>query len=391
MIIFLVPVRYINTLAGYLGAAFFALAILISVVLMLVSKHFVRLNTAAQNTVCVRGEENQAGVSVRNDSPVIIPRVTADVFISDLFGVSDSEQKVEFTLDAGKNSDFGLKSSMAHVGVFNVGVKNIRLYDMFGLFNSRIGKIYKSRITVLPRLYEPEELVWIEEASSEESDNGVAAVSGMDYVGIREYTLGDSMKQIHWKLSAKSREYLTKLTESNRSTSYRVLLDFSAPDYENEELMELNDTLVEFALSVTEQISRQDVEWSLIYYNSMGELTRRTEFPENLEELVNDFLFVFRSGGRRALNGDQLIRDEQEYARRSSNVLFFTCNVTDDLIQELVQVKAQRRRPSLYIVIPDRLNSREREALMKPLGILADNGIPYSITTTAISRLPEKK
>ena len=83
--------------------------------------------------------------------------------------------------------------------------------------------------------------------------------NGTDYVGVREYELGDSTKQIHWKLSAHSINYMTKLSESSKQSDFAVVLDTAANEADREELMTIYDTLVETVFSVLEELSHREV------------------------------------------------------------------------------------------------------------------------------------
>ena len=382
LLIFLIPIRYVNQLAGYLGALFFILVIATSILCHFLAKRKIAMDTNIEDRRCVRGEKREASVAILNKSIFIIPRATAKIYVSDIFEESDSEEEVSFVLDAKNKTGFSFDSAMSHIGIFKVGIKDITLYDMFGLFKSKLKMSSENKLVVLPKLYDVDEFIEFTEAAAEENERGIAERFGMDYVGVREYERGDSMKEIHWKLSAKSREYLTKLKESNRNTSYRILLDFSAPKWEKEELMEINDCLIETALSVSVNIGNHDVPWSIVYFDRKGQMQRRTELPEDLSEIIADFKHIFTVEGNDKNDGASLIEAEGELAVRSSDIIIFTCNITASLIQNVINLRSQRRMPYLFVVIPERFNSREREKYLAPLMELEDRGITFKVLST---------
>jgi uncharacterized protein (DUF58 family) len=102
-------------------------------------------------------------------------------------------------------------------------------------------------VTVLPRLFLNE--VKLEDKLLTESKAFLNSTQndGYDYTGVREYAFGDSMKRIHWKLSAHSSEYMTKITETCRKSDMTVVIDFAAPKLRRDMVPGIYDCLVETA------------------------------------------------------------------------------------------------------------------------------------------------
>ena len=64
-------------------------------------------------------------------------------------------------------------------------------------------------------------------------------------------------------------------------------------------------------------------------------------------------------------------------------MIVVTARVTDELLQELMRIRRQRRVPELYYVIPAGLNSREVETLRAKLSQLDEAGVRhYFVYTT---------
>lgn len=390
-LIALFPAKYINSIYGYLPFFFMLFLVCLSAAHMFWMRHKIAVETDFADISCERGRTVTISLKIVNHSILVCPRACACFYISDLFGNDDSIMKTDFTLAGKEKNDFCLDMDMKHIGVYHVGLKEMVIYDMLGVFKTNVPVIGDFQVNVTPRIHNITEIE-ASELLMYESDRDTNHVvnNGMDYTGVREYEPGDSMKQIHWKLSAHSNGYLTKLNESSRQSDYTVILDFAAPDYSREELMDVNDCLIEMAFSLLEYIDRHDAAYSLIYCDHEHEIHRTIPTGrDSYIELIKQFSVITPDPKEEYADGAAIIRDESSMPNRSNNVIICTSRVTSQLIQELIWVKSQKRYPELYLIIPERLNSRERENLMAPLRILDDADIRYNMISTKINQTVE--
>ena len=380
LLISLVPARYSNEVYAYLP--FFALLclLLLSLAGTLLLRRGVRVTSESQDMECRRGESLPMAVQVRNDGPLSCPQARAWLYVSNLFREEDTVTPASFTLAGRSVSDFSFDIKMTHVGEYRAGLRDMEVYGFLGLFRLPVPGRRDLRVTVLPREVLPRELELSDKMLTESHDQHKSMVSdGFDYSGVREYAMGDSMKRIHWKLSAHSLDYMTKITETSRRNDLTVLLDISAPaGTDGETLACLYDALVETALSFTRQAAGLDTEYSLIFPDRRGELCRTVpKGREDERELLHRLATFQDLQGAGALDGAQMIQAERKTAGGSSNLIVCTALVTEELLRELVSVKQQRRSPTLCYILPHGTDRAGREAAMRPLRLLDEYGIGY--------------
>ena len=380
--VLLFPARYVNTLAGYFGCFFLAALLVLSVLCMQILKRSITVESDLEDLSCVRGEQTDVGLRIRNASPLSAPKARMVFILSDLFGETALQKELTFAIGTRADQDFGFRVGLEHIGVFRVGMQDLTVYDMWGLFQIRIPIQGTYEVAVRPRIHDMADQIEQEESEQYEESSGAVTSGGMDYAGVREYTPGDPMKQIHWKLSAHTFDYLTKLSESTMRRSYVVLLDFAAPDYESEELMDLNDCLIETALSVIAYLMQKDETYSLIYADRKHRIRRVIPKDVTDASLIRDFDRIYPQRDETYPDAAALILEEGSRSNHSSNLIVCTSKVTDATVQELLHVRSQRRNPELFYIIPERLNSREREAAARPLRAFDEAGIPYHLRTT---------
>ena len=387
LLLMLVPARYLNTIYGYIPFLFVFFVLIISNLGMLVLRKSIVVESDFNDAECERGTPVRVSLKIRNKSIFVCPKARAVIYISDIFGSSDDETVMDFTMAARAVNDFSFDMDMTHIGSYHVGVKSLAVYDMTGIFRLNVPVEGTFRVNVNPRVRDLSEMEISDDVMAEsENDTKKSIVGGMNYTGVREYEFGDSMKQIHWKLSAHSPTYMTKINESNRQSDYVVIIDFAAPDYETEELMDVNDCLIETAVSALDMLAVEDVSYSLIFIDRSRDMQRVVPAGRDYDGLVRDFGVITPDPDPGYPDGTKLLIDEGAMLNRSANVILCTSRATDALIQELINVRQQKRFPELFYVIPERFNSREREKLEAPLEELSNAGITYHVVSTEVNR-----
>lgn len=381
------PARYSNRIYAY-GAFLFLLFldILVMIVLLVQGRQIEAVTGTAGDMPdsCMRGETVDLKLGISNRSIFLCPWASAEFFISNLFGGTDAVQNADFTIAGRSESEFSFSVDMKHIGVYQVGVRKIWIRDMFGMLEKQktVNRYYE--ICVKPNIYPLEDLQIDEKLyldTSEERRNTVP--NGMDYVGVREYVPGDSMKQIHWKLSAHSVNYMTRLSENSCQSDVAVLLDTAASPTDEEELMTLYDTLVETTFSILEELEHRDVVYSMVCCDRQRQVWRcipkgrenDMDYIRQMHPITADLTGAYPDGAF-------LVEQESQASNRCTNLILCTSRITAELIQQLLLVKRNRRQPELYLIYPERLVQREREELLAPLRALDEAEIPWHLVST---------
>lgn len=382
----ILPAVFINTVYGYLPGLLLVLLLLLSLGEMLWLRRSIIVETAYTDIECERGKSVDIGIKLKNRSRVFCPKANAYIYISDLFGAHDEQRKVAFTLPGRGELDLSFGMEMTHIGCYSVGLECVEVYDFFGVFSLRVPVSGRFSAIVTPRIRPMSETHDSEDLLTEAStDTRITVVGGTDYTGVRTYALGDPIKQIHWKLSAHSREYMTKIQESSRQQEFSILLDFAAPACKDtEQLMDLNDCLIETALSLIAAVSGEDASCAL-YYCDRNQTMIRT-VPAGREddvELIRSFAVITPEPDAAFPDACRILQQEGQGQNRGSNVIVVTSRVTPELLQELQVTKGHRRSPELYMIVPAEWNSRELEKACAPLRQLDDEEIPYYVISAS--------
>lgn len=358
---------------------FFAVLILVtaSVLLTLYIKRNIRFDSEDADIECDRGSSVPMSLKVYNDGFLMSPKAVAYLYVSDLLGGADTVTPAVFTMAARGMSDFSFDVRMDHIGQFSAGIREMEIYDFLGLFRFPLGISQELTVSVLPRRREDPEIALSEQSSSDSMRQNNAVVSdGFDYAGVREYELGDSMKRIHWKLSARSPHYMTKLTETSMRNDLAIIMDPVAPVTDMETFACLYDALVEYSLSYVHTASTMETDYAVFFYGR--DETVQSMIPRNKQddqELVRRLAVISPRRENDEADAPAIIRREQMVSGGSSNLIVVSTSIYDDLINALIDVKNQGRYVSFLYILPGDFDNRQQEEAEIPLNALSDYDI----------------
>jgi len=240
-----------------------ALAVLLimpvaSLVLTFILLYILRVQQTLPEAV-VKNERALIQLHLHNVSPAFFGSI-ACTFHTDDFAV-EMEEAITMWLRAKhemQNFDDryrGVKQEIPfyvkYRGQFNVGLKSIRATDLLGLFRLTRRLNRKKNLLVLPRVIGLDSLPLATHLLTQAHSR--FDIKDEDYTtisDIRPYLQTDSIKRVHWKLTAKRNEWLVKNFQSNALNKVTMLLDTRQLPISYREQVVLEDTLLEMALGV---------------------------------------------------------------------------------------------------------------------------------------------
>lgn len=384
LVVCCVPPVFINNVVGYLPLLMLVLGTLVSYVYLRVLVRSLEFSEASLLPSCERGSDVEFVIEFHNRSPLVFLRLEPTLYVSDLFGDVDLEFPTSLTLMPFERRNLKFAGGFDHIGTYNAGVSTVRVGDLFGLFSHTITNPNRHQVKVLPRVFDVSRVDLVN-VSALESRKAFQPLStdDMDYAGVRDYELGDPLKTIHWNLSARMPQggYLTRLFETFTNPGVDIILDTSAPAYDHETLMFIFDAVVESALSVNEYAHEQGIDSSLRYFNRHGEETvTRILHTAEFEGLVADIPRINVDGGRKAL---EVLQREGNSIHGQSNIAFCTCQLSEELVSCLVELKLHKRNPLLFLAVPRSLEGEALKEFLRPLRRLDAAEIVYYRMTGA--------
>jgi len=153
-----------------------------------------------------KGDEGSITVTVQNPTAFPALRIRYDVVVLNQLNREKHSQKIMTYALPKKKQNNTLRVGSEYCGRIRIAVPRVTLYDCFGLIGIRYSCEAVTHMTVQPDTFETAVILVPNPSSTDDSELYSQDRPGMDLTEtyqIREYVPGDSIRQIHWKLSNK--------------------------------------------------------------------------------------------------------------------------------------------------------------------------------------------
>ena len=371
----LAPAALTNGPAGYLPGLTVLLSGLLSVGHLLLVKNRLRCRAKPERSVLIRGEEIPFSAEVENGSRLPVPGLSVEFFLSGSGGCDDHVYPLRLTLSPRERRTFSLTAAFPHIGVYEAGLRRLVVTDLFGIVRAVSETEDRCRLDIQPQLLHVDRLPVSDRQTAEtERANVASPLSGMDYVGVRDYAYGDPIKTIQWKLSAHAGSLMTKQMESYTNSGVVIVMDFCVPGYDQETRLQMADGVAETGAAAGHWAARSGMDYLLLLPGEDG-LPRRCT-PPSFRDLRPWLPYM----GLREPDGTgelaRILQRECGGGHSQSNVLLCTADLTEDTLAALRTLKRSRKNPVLYLLLPETLDEARRKRLLARAVQLQYDGIP---------------
>ncbi|MCL1878629.1 MAG: DUF58 domain-containing protein, partial [Defluviitaleaceae bacterium] len=202
-----------------------------------------------QPEAVVKNESACVSAIIYNRSP--LPFSNVEVLLNVDENAITVQKNPAFFLGSFRRHKIEIPFEVEFRGFYSLGLRSVRVFDVTGLFrlSRQIGGVQE--ITVLPHVAEITNISLASNLMTRASSR--FDIRDEDYSTIsdvRQYLPTDSIKRVHWKLTAKRNEWLVKIFQSNALNIVSVILDTTRLPLPLREAYELEDALVENALGI---------------------------------------------------------------------------------------------------------------------------------------------
>ena len=129
-------------------------------------------------------------------------------------------------LAPGETADAAYRLPTTRRGIYTVGPLTLSVHDAFGVVECGLTLAGDDRFVVYPRV---EDVLPLPGAASREARMGSMQASrvpvGLDFFGLREYEVGDDLRRVHWRSTARTGELMLRQDEMPWEARSTILLD----------------------------------------------------------------------------------------------------------------------------------------------------------------------
>ena len=249
-----------------------------------------------------------------------------------------------------------VRSSLAakHRGLYRVGAKHVEVWDFLGLFSFSAAVPEQLEVCIYPRVHQIVEMplnpvfMLKEQARKDVLDEDYSSV-----LDVRRYEHGDSMRKIHWKLSARKNELLTK-NFHNSTMNNTCLFMNTVFGSKRRESLDLADAVAEAAVSVSRFCIENQMPVNFNYYSNneicMAAANNTAEF-DHIRYVCASVQFVEN------INFAEIVEFGINSQTEKTNLILFTANCSPRLLQTVKNAQQSGHRVVLVAFESEEVNA----------------------------------
>jgi len=259
-------------------------------------------------------------------------------------------------------------------GEYEMGIKSIQIMDLTGLFRLNRNINMQASVVSMPRIADMSDfpitsnLMTQAQSRFDIRDEDYATISD-----IRHYLPTDSIKRVHWKLTAKRNEWMVKNFQSNALHQVTLILDTKRMDTNYKEQIIMEDKMIEMSIGLADFCLKKGMPVEFMAGEGHGISGRNP----------SDFEAVYQAAGRLNFDEDPAL---SPYAILSQslnttsgyiNAIIMTTRLDTTLYERIANAQNNGHYVAVIYFAPRR-PTRESEKIFKLLE--EGTGAAYRVT-----------
>lgn len=345
---------YPNTITSLFAYTLMVLPILSFFYMMCVYPKVTYEQMLSQEVV-TKGESLSYILCMRNDSRWVCPCIEVEFYRSNSI-LQAYFQKKWITIGDREEKVYTYDVLCTHSGKYEMGIRQMYIQDFLGIFKLPYKVRQPYQVTVYPRILPIQAFQLMRQSGdslNREKEVGQGDVNL--FSGIRAYTYGDSMKQIHWKMSAKRQELLMKENGGMGVTSTNIVLDVSMPTDQAAVKLLLEDKLIECIVSVSYYYIQHSMPVQLIYHNQTLQAIEVDQI-EDFQRLYEEVSYIkFDS----TTEIDRVLEWSYAQGIARENYIVITCKMMDKVYEQITCLVGQGIEVLVVYISPYETQEKE--------------------------------
>lgn len=323
-----------------------SLLLLLSCTYIYLLKSAFSVEVLCSDTALTAGSSSNVLTKVKFDMPLPVPYAEIR---SDAFSAGRCEYS-GFIRDTAWDENIWIESevSFPHRGIYKLDSVNVKISDLLHIVSYEKQAAADISIRVYPRIYKvkPLKLGGID-IYREAADKNSRIEDQHTIRDVRKYREGDSIKKIHWKISAKRDELYVKNLDTISGEEVVLFVDMNEKNYSYNDNGIIEERIVDFAASLVYQVIRKNLNINVFLNTSpvrQFQLNDKPGFDKFME-----FLMTQKSDG--ILDLTQYIYDNSLMLHRMNKIAIVVAELDEMLTDVLMRMSASGYMISVFYCV----------------------------------------
>ncbi len=294
-------------------------------------------------------------LTVKNKYIIPVPFTEAELILPDANALSSVDSVIAAPLPSKGEYVYDKNVSFLYKGEYSCGIKGLYVYSLFRFFRFKLDQSRCKSIIVLPQRVTVDDIPqrYVNETSAV-SGAPVKGADSAEITEIKEYVPGDPIRNIHWKLSTKAQELMTKHFGSENGLCTCVISDSGRffkpnPEKTNDINEYCDDAVCELCCFAASESLLKGRTTSLVYPDDRGQKITRKTFEE--KPAFEEYLPAYASA---RLTTPVPPKKLMEYSIEGTDndIIYVTSQLTGEKVAALSEAQSVNRAVTLLLFEP---------------------------------------
>ena len=291
---------------------------------------------------------------IDNDTLLPVPHV--EVHDTTIGKISDEKDCLSvFNLTPTEREIINSNAIAKYRGIYELGPLEVSISDIFGIFTFKRNIYSNTYFKIYPRIYDIEKFnLKSMQSYGTMSTKQKTYEDNTSISDIRKYYPGDSVKRIHWKISARMGSFYVKNYEMTGSASVYIFLDFRDNCYKGINDRAIEEKAIESVSSVVSYFLKNQVSIDMyvnaqrLYYTKGRDIKEINSFLEILCEI--------KTGGNRSI--EDVFEKRIKLISKGSSIILTTGIIDNKDADKYSEIKQMGYDLVLIYISDEKLNEK---------------------------------
>lgn len=279
---------FIEKLSFYILVFVLSLPIILLIILLF-GKFLINYSISPVSKTAVKYNNCSFNLSITNKTIFPYPTAIVNIEYKNKFSHNFSNMKISIPIHSHSSQTLNFTLSSEYSGIINVKIKSITIFDYLKLFSLNIKKNTSADVYIIPESYSdtyPNNFITLPCETNTEFSKVKSGDDPSEIFDLKDYIPGDKLNRIHWNLSSKQNQLITKHYSLSIDSPIAVITDITF-NLNETKLSEINVALEIFyniSLSLLESGIHHD-----LYFKGFHEPIFISDYTSLKENYVNLF------------------------------------------------------------------------------------------------------
>ena len=311
--------------------------------------HRIYQEIGSRNIVC--GQSVPYYFVLKNESFFAFAGIKV-LFFSDFSYVEELPEEIEYELLPGEQYKYDTSFVCRYRGEYEVGIKSMIISDFFGIFCMKFPVRESKKIIAAPKLIQLDELKSVSDISVMMQREHLHTTD-FDVV-TREYAVGDALKQVNWKATAREGKLMSRRPIGEEKRGVALIFDTKRFGEKPEVYLPIENKVLEIVLALSLFMSKSNISVSYFYHQNDGQIGLRQGRLDGVGDVEGFYEQI--KGVHFDKNADMkadLMRILQDGVLIDRAIVFFVLHEMDDDVLKMTYQLAENDTTVICYVVTD--------------------------------------